>query len=303
MSELISKYKPKSLDDLPLPDDLIDRLKRINTFKQSGCYLLAEHPGTGKSAAVELLTKRAYDTLGVQRVLRLNGSSPSDNKADVVKSKIEPFVNSVGRRVIIIEEADKLSKGGNGTGAQEALKEIITDTCNHVTWIFTTNNVTGLIEPLRSRFSKLYFEPSKPKVISLLRSIADSEKLGVGAEQIRDLVNKTYPDFREAITFLDDVNCVKIKELKQDLLALYNGSKTTKMFETKFGALSLDTICNTIRYEMEESDFDEGHFAHIVIWAWRTLAQNNSMSRIVLLQFISHIKTNPELIYQTAKII
>ena len=89
MSYLLNKYKPKILDELPLPDSTIKQLKKILDFK-GGVYIFHSPPGTGKSTACDIIRREAIKKLGAANVLPpINGSM--ENTVDIVVNKIQPL--------------------------------------------------------------------------------------------------------------------------------------------------------------------------------------------------------------------
>ena len=198
---LLSKYHPKSLDELPLSDKLIKTLKKITQFK-GGVYIFYSPPGTGKSTACNIIMKNAIKVLGSANVMPpINGSF--ENTVDIVVGKIQPFVSKAPRRLIVIEEADKLTKEmGKGKGAQEALKDLTTRTLNRVTWIFVTNHIEEIIQPLRDRATIIEFKPEELKMLEILKKINDQEKLNYSVKELHSIVKTSYPSIRNIVSNL-----------------------------------------------------------------------------------------------------
>jgi DNA polymerase III delta prime subunit len=274
--------KPKSIRDIPLPDNTLDTLEKICDFT-GGCYIFAEHPGTGKSTACKFIVKEAIEKLGKSKVLYINCSSARG--IDVIRNQIEPFIRALGKRLVILEEADGLTPD-----AQNALKEDITSTKNKVTWILTTNNYMKLIDPIRTRGPRIDFLPQKQKIRKLLTNICKERGIKLSDRDILKIIDNTYPNFREAI------NCIIVPgkqtnytEIRNDLIKLYNKELTVKDFERKHSGLSFDSII-TIINSMSEKDIDD--FPYIVMFAWKTATYSNMLSKKALLYFINNVKDN-----------
>ena len=268
MSHLLNKYKPKTLDELPLPDSTIKQLKKILNFK-GGVYIFHSPPGTGKSTACDIIRKEAIKKLGAANVLPpINGSM--ENTVDIVVNKIQPFVSKAPRRLVIIEEADKLTKEtGKGKGAQEALKDLTTRTMHKVTWIFVTNHLEDIILPLRDRATIIEFKPDEFKILEILKRINEKEKLGYSIEELRNIVKLTYPSIRNAILRLEgEVESKQFDEsrLMKDIKRLIDGSLQPKVFCEKYKGIGIHTI---IRYlvEIGHQYFDNDTYTRLLLVA------------------------------------
>jgi len=242
MSNLLTKYKPKTLDELPLPDNTIRTLKNILEFK-GGVYIFHSPPGTGKSTACDIIRKEAIKKLGSANILLINGSM--ENTVDVIVNKIQPFVSKAPRRLVIIEEADKMTKEtGKGKGAQEALKDLTTRTIHKVTWIFVTNHLEDIILPLRDRAIIIEFKPDEFKILEILKRINAKEHLGYSIEKLKSIVKTTYPSIRNAILKLEGVEIRQFDEaqLMKDLKRLVEDSIHPKVFCEKYKSVNIRTI-------------------------------------------------------------
>jgi DNA polymerase III delta prime subunit len=262
---LLSKYHPKSLDELPLSDKLIKTLKKITQFK-GGVYIFYSPPGTGKSTACNIIMKNAIKVLGSANVMPpINGSF--ENTVDIVVGKIQPFVSKAPRRLIVIEEADKLTKEmGKGKGAQEALKDLTTRTLNRVTWIFVTNHIEEIIQPLRDRATIIEFKPEELKMLEILKKINDQEKLNYSVKELHSIIKTSYPSIRNAILKLEGVEVRQFDEsrLMKDIQRLISNKISPKVFCEQYKTTGLATIIRSL-VNIGDQYFDDQLFTKILI--------------------------------------
>lgn len=200
------KYRPKTLDEILLSDDIKNYFLKIKEKKAELQNLIFYGTaGCGKSSLANIIVK---DVLNCEYIL-INASE--ENGIDVIRNKILNFIQTKSfnesYKVVILEEAESLSYSSSGgrTGSQNALKQMMEEYLSNARFIFTTNNISGLIEPIISRcigFNiTLTFEQCLKRCIEILRS----EKIKVSIndkEKIINLVKKYVPDLRKILNTL-----------------------------------------------------------------------------------------------------
>ena len=262
---LLIKHQPKRIEDLPLSNNVIEKIKQITEFK-GGIYIFYSPPGTGKSTACNLIMQYAIKKLGSANVLPpVNGSL--NNTVDYVVSTIQPFASKAPRRLIIIEEADKLTKEtGKGKGAQEALKDLTSRTMNRVTWVFVTNHLEEIILPLKDRATLINFKPDEYKMIEILKQINDIENLNYSVKDLQNIVKTTYPSIRNAILKLEGAEIQQFDEMQlmKDLKRLYTNAIQPKTFYNKYKGVGIQTIIRTILNKGSQY-FDDNIFTQILL--------------------------------------
>ncbi|KAM0681516.1 Subunit of heteropentameric Replication factor C (RF-C) [Glugoides intestinalis] len=142
------KYRPKSLDELNGNKEVIECLKSLDINNLPN-MLFYGPPGTGKTTAVMALLK----DLPFQNILTLNASD--QRGIDTVRNEIKEFalIKLKGPKVVILDEADSMSKE-----AQGALRRIIEDYKN-TRFCFICNYYKKIIEPIVSRCTRFRFAP------------------------------------------------------------------------------------------------------------------------------------------------
>jgi len=154
--------------------------------------------GTGKSSMAKAIVKN----LGCD-VLTLNASA--DRSIDNIRNKVKTFAMSKStnnlKRCIFMDEGEKLTKD-----AMDALKNMIEEYSSNTFYIFTTNNIEKINQPMRSRFIECEFtQPNRDEIKTFLKSICDKEDLKYEDVAIDKLVSLNYPSIRNCINKLQDL--------------------------------------------------------------------------------------------------
>jgi len=223
------KYRPKTLDEVLLPKSLKAFFETLKEKKEIPHLLLFSGPGTGKTTTIKaLVNDLGFDFLYINASL--------ENSIDDVRSKVYNFISTVSltgsRKVVFLDEVDRLS-----LDAQNALKVLIEQFSFNASFVFATNYIGKVIEPLQSRFQIISFEDFSEDEEKELKKLQAGRLLKIlkledpeyfkGKQDIKDLkksllylVNKTFPDFRKAIVELQKI-WLQHRDLNPDLINQY----------------------------------------------------------------------------------
>lgn len=199
----VEKYRPQTIDDCVLPENLKKTFKEYITQGQLPNFLFSGTAGVGKTTVAKALCNE----IGAEYLL-INGSDEGRN-IDTIRTKIKQFASTVSltdsKKVVIIDEADYM----NADSVQPALRSFIEEFSNNCRFIFTCNFKARIIEPLHSRCSVIDFKinpADKPKVASALyRRIADIlsfEQIEFDSKVVAELITKHFPDNRRILNEL-----------------------------------------------------------------------------------------------------
>lgn len=194
------KYRPKTVADCILPDDLKATFQKIVDSGEMQNLLLAGTSGLGKTTVALAMTNE----LKLDSLL-INASMESG--IDTLRNKIQQFASSVslmnaGPKVVILDEADYL----NPQSTQPALRGFIEAFSDNCRFVMTCNFKNRIIEPLHSRCSIIEFNTTK-KVLAVmagkfmirLQDILKKEKVTYEPKVLAELIIRYAPDWRRVI--------------------------------------------------------------------------------------------------------
>jgi DNA polymerase III delta prime subunit len=194
------KYRPKKVADCILPDSIKSIFQAYVDKGVVTNLLLHGTSGLGKTTIARALCEE----IGCD-YLFVKGSD--ENGIDTFRNKIKNYASTVsfsgGRKVIIIDEADKLT-----AAAQDALRGGIEEVASNCSFIFTCNHKSRLTENIQSRFSAIDFKisGSKPKMaaqfLKRVEFILNNENIKYEKEVLVAVIMKYFPDNRRILNEL-----------------------------------------------------------------------------------------------------
>ena len=203
MNQLISEYlRPKSFQDMMLPQRLKSRLQQMLDEKNVMNMIFYGKPGSGKTTAAEIFCNdENFDTLTVDGSL--------SNGVDVVRDQILNFASCLSlfnqTKIVFIDEADYLSKN-----AQAGLRRTIEKSSNNCRYIFTANDLSKIHPALCSRLIPICFDLTSAQTQSALEDYVrvTIEKLkqrsdSIDAQRVETVIRHNYPDHRNIANRLE----------------------------------------------------------------------------------------------------
>lgn len=198
----VEKYRPKTIEDVVLPEELKKTLQQFVDDGSVPNLLLTGRAGVGKTTVARAMLEQ----LGCDYIV-INGSM--NGNIDTLRNEIKSFASSVslqgGRKYVILDEADYL----NPNSTQPALRNFMEEFSKNCGFILTCNFKNRIIEPLHSRCSVVDFKiPSaeKPKMAARfyrrVMDILSHEKIEAEPKAVAAVVEKHFPDFRRVLNEL-----------------------------------------------------------------------------------------------------
>ena len=197
----VEKYRPKTIEDCILPDNIKKTFKEFLNKGEIPNMLLAGPPGVGKTTVAKALCNE----LGVDFYV-INGSDEG-RFLDTVRNNAKNFASTVSlaseakHKVIIIDEADN-----TGNDVQLLLRAFIEEFAGNCRFIFTCNYKNKILEPLHSRCAVVDFSirgKEKQQIAAnffqRLNFILEQERVEADKKVLVELVNKHFPDWRRGL--------------------------------------------------------------------------------------------------------
>lgn len=222
------KYRPKILTEVVGNSEVLECLKSFDVENLPN-MLFYGPPGTGKTTTIRALLK----DLPFQNILELNASD--QRGIDTVRTLIKEFsaVYLKGPKMVILDEADSMSKD-----AQGALRRIIED-CKNTRFCFICNYYKKIIEPIVSRCTRFRFSPVND--ISRIKEVCLKENIRYSDEGLETIEHFSDGDMRKV---MNDVQGMKgsYDELTKDTVLDFYGMPKDDVFIEIFNSLKSDSF-------------------------------------------------------------
>ncbi len=195
------KYRPKTLDEIVLPDKLVNQFNIVKSGGDLPNMLFSGPAGVGKTTTAFVLA----DDMDLS-AMYMNMSL--ETGIDGIRTKMMNFATAMSidgrKKVIIGDEFDRLSPQ-----AMDSLKGVIEKTSKNCKFIFTSNHKAKIIDPIISRLQEVDFIFSKADTATMKKkmwrracSICQKEEVVFEPAAIAEIVRNIFPDMRKVINQL-----------------------------------------------------------------------------------------------------
>lgn len=248
------KYKPKTVEDLILPQDLKNKLlNQVKTQQIPHLLLCSNTGGTGKSVTCNsILTDIGGEALWINASL--------DNGIDTLRGKIAKFASSSSfddnLKIVVMDEFDHMSQS-----AMAAFRGFLDEFGNNCTFIFTCNFKDKIIEPLLTRLQIIDYnsfdktEMVKP-IFERLKFILENENIQYDQKDLIPVINTYYPSIRSMVGALQKYSHngeFKVSESELD---------DTNVFDKIMGKCTVNTF-NEMIVEVNKVNSPDGMFSFL----------------------------------------
>lgn len=252
------KYAPKSLNELNFNPKLNNILQNIADSKNIPNMIIYGLHSSGKKTRIncmladlfnpsifnakintEIVGKSLKVTYKISNYhIEISPGNYGTNDKNIITNFIKnlaetPNLITNSHKVFIINNAEKISMRG-----QYAFRNIIENTVKTARFIFICNNITQLIEPLKSRM--IIFScplPNNVEIVNILKTIGQKEKLKVSVRALNSIVDMSkrmygHINLKYSIHFFQFCY-INGKYVKNDLNITKNIDKIISVMENK----------------------------------------------------------------------
>ena len=228
------KYRPKNLDELILPDGIMNKFK--NGLTQN--MLLAGSPGTGKTSMAKAIVNQFE-----LPYIYINAST--DTSVDVIRTRIIDFCSTMsilddqGKfKVVILDEVDGVSDQ-----FFKALRATMEQFASNSRFIATCNYINKVPDPVLSRFELIDFDFDKAEELELTKKyirrvhdICGKEGMVIEKPALVEFVRRNFPDLRTTLNKLQGYKTQGITNITLDDVKKFN-SVYKDVFELIFNEM------------------------------------------------------------------
>jgi DNA polymerase III delta prime subunit len=222
----LEKYRPDDIEKIVMEDGPKKKFKEYLEEEDFPSLLFVGPSGTGKTTmAYILLDKAVKDDMDY---LELNGSlNGGKNTIRDFDDFIKSMTMSSKRKYIFIDEADKLTND-----AQDALRNLVEQNSDHLSFVFTANYEYKITDALKSRFQTFKFKRMpKDYVEKFISEILDKENITYKKEDLEYIIKATYPDMRKG---LNEINKVVYRDVNDSKILSLGNAGCDFLIEQRF---------------------------------------------------------------------
>lgn len=219
----IEKYRPKTLDDMVLSDDLKQRFEKVLQQPASmPHFLFIGSPGSGKTTLARILINHIIKD--ESDLLILNGSD--QRGIDVFRTLIPEFLSippvASPVKLVLIDESDNMT-----LDAKKIFRALLEKYHNYSRFILTANEDT-FTPAIKSRFEVIKFVAlQKEYLINFCKNILEQENIQYTDDDVKKIVDLFYPDARKIVGILQQNSYTG--KLQTNILQVDNETKLINM--------------------------------------------------------------------------
>jgi replication factor C small subunit len=241
-------YRPNKLENFVGNEQIKQTIAKFLSQNDIVNMVFYGPAGCGKTTLAKLIVNNLNCDY-----LFLNASD--ERGIDTIRDKVQGF-SSVASfkplKVVILDEADFLT-----IQAQASLRNIIETFARTTRFILTCNYVERIIDPLQSRCQVLKIvPPSKQDIAYHIIDILKKENVGMGAEDLKLVINQFYPDLRKMLNTLQMGVTGEEVVIDKNILVSSNYKNQVLMELCKPTAKSFNNIRQIIA-DSSVNDFEE----------------------------------------------
>ncbi|MDX9694968.1 MAG: AAA family ATPase [Bacteroidales bacterium] len=195
------KYRPNEIEEIIIPESIKGQFRDVIRDNNVPNMLFYGQAGIGKTTLASVIA----DTLG-RDCLYINGSL--ETSIDTIRGKLTQFVTTYSfddnKKLVIYDETDRISPQ-----SMDSIKVFLEEFSKNCSFIFITNHINKIIDPLKSRLQLIEFVYNKKEEVELKKEFAkrvlhilDNEAITYDKKVLAHIINQYFPDMRKCLNEL-----------------------------------------------------------------------------------------------------
>lgn len=211
MTVMVEKYRPNRLKDVvgESPTTIYSMVRKWQNdggISSMPNLLFYGQPGTGKTTTAICIAKE----IGCD-MMEINASN--DRGIDAMRKIVSTamFRSLSGGRIIILDEADEMTPEAQAVLRRPMEKSLKSDT----RFILICNDITKISDAIKSRCMIFKFMLKPSEIEDRIKQIANSEKISIDDETIKEIASASKGDMRTAIEELEKRSVIEGDKLNE----------------------------------------------------------------------------------------
>ena len=232
----VDKYRPKTIDELVLSNDLKkffkDQIATNNIV--NACF--SGPAGIGKSTICQVICNEI-------NAVKLFIPCAVEGNVATAQGKLREFCDSMPfesrLKIVILDEVDA-SSATQDSSFQKSLRNLIEEAQGDTRFLLNCNFIEKVLDPIKSRCPIVNLKFDKKDLLIRLKHILDSENISYTRDSLKAFIEsafKLYPDIRRIVNYLQsscasgslivNENAIDDSEKEEFLKQLVNQISTT----------------------------------------------------------------------------
>lgn len=203
----IFKYKPQSIDELELDNNLIILLNLILNINELNLLIIG-NTGSGKSSLINIILNKYFkntDIINNQNILYINNLN--EQGIQYFRTEVKTFCQTTKnkfKKIIVIDDIDLINEQ-----SQQVFRNCIDKYKKNVHFLCSCTNTQKVIESIQSRLNPIKIsKPNEKSLENILNKISSKEGFVIDDDAKKELIKLSNNSIRILINYLEKIKLI-----------------------------------------------------------------------------------------------